>query len=149
MSLKYEPSSEPLHISLPHSLPHSLTLTQAGALLAARVRQARRHRRSARPPYTLHPTPYTLHPTPYTLTSAVRPPSPTPPFGCRVCTRPPSPGDLPSRPNSIIVLTTSTVLLTGPERETITLKHICGASPPDWESAGGSTPTPYTLNPEP
>jgi len=87
MSLKYEPASEPLHISVKYLFSDSLlvggrTGTGSRSRRSWRARGCRRsaasplpalHHRSRTPhtlhtkPYTLHPTPYTLHPTPYTL----------------------------------------------------------------------------------
>ena len=83
MSLKYEPASEPLHISkarpprvarrtrrsqrgsgrgsTPLSSGSTLrSWTQVSALTPSTLHPA---------PFTLHPTPFILHPTPYTLQS--------------------------------------------------------------------------------
>ena len=69
MSLKYEPCSEPLHISVKHASAKML-----GRHDHAEVRAVFDKSTLHSTPYTLHPTlctlhptPYTLHPTPYTL----------------------------------------------------------------------------------
>jgi hypothetical protein len=51
MSLKYKPSSEPLHIAVKQMFLNEAPTPEPHALHPT--------------PYTLHPTPHTLHPTPF------------------------------------------------------------------------------------
>ena len=74
MSLKYEPASEPLCISVKNVFSNWQGVSRllgsyhrVEPAVQARLPQTLHLIPYNCTPYTLHPTPYTLHPTPYTL----------------------------------------------------------------------------------